>query len=111
MKRITSGDLRHHITIMQWREDQLDEHGQPQGQWVPSGNVWAMIEPVQGRQVEYARQLYNQTTHTITIRFRPDLTINDRIVWSSSVYAIGFIANLEERNTWLRLLVSEVQDA
>ena len=103
-----AGLLRHYISIEEYLIAGVDDRGTPIRTWLPKyEHVPASIEPLQGRQLELARQLNAQVTHRITFRYHSGITPKHRMVWAGRVFSIGFIVDHEERNLSLVALCTE----
>lgn len=109
MQWIEIGELRHHITI------QEKTPGTP----LPTGgapDVWedlwsdvpANIRQLSAKEIDIARQHVAHATHKVTLRWRPGVKPECRILFKSRIFEIGAVNNPEERNFWLDLTVSEV---
>jgi SPP1 family predicted phage head-tail adaptor len=102
--------MRTQITLQQWTETGTDAHGQPEGAWADLPNtprIWAHVQPVTGRVAEYTRQLYELTTHRVTIDYRSDMTRHMRVKLGSRYLYIGHILDLDELNITMELLCVE----
>lgn len=104
---ITSRSLRHVCTLQAFTQSSTDARGQPVGSWVDGDTIYARINPLGGRNAEYANQLYADATHEILIRYRSDITRSHRLVLGSRTFTIGSVQNVNELNRWLRLLCKE----
>ena len=103
-----AGILRHVADIESFTESGVDGRGQPTGSWgVAMSGVRIGFLPFSGRTAEYAHQLYEIATGVIVMRYRSNVTTANRIVMGSRTFAIGFVENVGEENTWLRVVCSE----
>lgn len=75
--------------------------------WSLAGNRWGAIEPLSGRELEYARQVHPEVTHRVTIRHWSAVTANHRVVHDSRVFDIKAVLNPGEENEQLQLLCVE----
>lgn len=69
---MTAGKLNRRVTV-QKPDSVLDEYGQPSTGWVNIATVWANIKPVSGREKMRAMAMEATLTHTVMVRYRPDL--------------------------------------
>lgn len=106
-----AANLRKRITLQQ-RSSSQDDYGQQLTSWTTLFTAWASIEPVSGAQLDRARSIYNETSHKVTLRWRPQL--NDvrkvgsyRIMYADRIFDVGASLNLDERNRTVELLCSE----
>ena len=105
---IHANQLRHVGSLQSFSETGADDHGQPIGAWATISTVRVKIEPVTGRTVEYAHQLYELATHVLWLRYRSGVTSAMQLVVGTRTFHFGYVENVEERGRWLRILASEV---
>jgi len=101
------GQLRHRITIQRPAVSSDGMGGGPQT-WTDVATAWAGIEPLRGSSFWQAQQTQAKTTHTVTIRYRPGITTDCRVIFSSRIFQIDAIQNPAESNRYLILLCSEL---
>ncbi len=70
-----------------------DEIGGMLEAWAPLATVWAAVEPLNGREFFAASTTLSETTTRIRVRYRPDLTVLDRINHGGVLYDITSIIN------------------
>lgn len=100
------GKLRHRI-VLKKPVILKDPIGQDLEVWQDIASVWAIIEPLSGKEYFNAQQINSEVTSKITIRYLKDLDSHAVIHWNNRVFKILSIINLEERNIYLQLLCSE----
>ena len=61
--------------------------------WAPLATLWAAVEPLNGREFFAASTTLSETTTRIRVRYRPDLTVIDRINHGGVLYDITSIIN------------------
>ena len=105
--RVPVGLLRHEVTLQVWTDTGDDSHGHDLGQWSDLATVWGFVEPLQGRTIEAAHQLYDLATHRVTINYRDDVTKANRVKFGDRYFGVGFVRNVYEGNHTLELLCSE----
>ena len=105
------GKLRHRVTIQQPFE--ATAGGETAITWsdVETG-VWAAIEPISSREYFLASQVRADITHRVTVRYRPGIKANWRIVWRDGgteriLNLLGPPIDREERHAWLELMCGE----
>lgn len=84
-----AGSLRHVVTVQAVTETR-SATGDPTPTWATvSGGLhcWAEIAAVGGQERMAADTLASEATHTVTMRYRPDLTLTTkhRLLWGSRV--------------------------
>ena len=103
-----AGMLRHRVTI-QRQEIVFGKFGAPLHDkvWENVATVWASLEAVSGREFFASQQVQSEVTHKVTIRFRPGVAADMRIVHGGRVF--GIVAPLpDNRGTRLVLMCREV---
>ena len=103
-----AGSLRHRVTI-QRQELVFGKFGAPLHDkvWENVATVWASLEAMSGREFFASQQVQSEVTHKVTIRFRPGVAADMRIVHGGRVF--GIVAPLpDNRGTRLVLMCREV---
>ena len=101
------GKLRHRVTL---QEKQTGDNGIGGTiiEWVDFANVWASIEPLQGRELLMAQQVNPELDTRVRIRYRDGIGSHMRVVHKSRIYELeGPPINPEERNIELELMCKE----
>ena len=98
-----SGDLKHPVTVE--RETQVDDGaGGFTSSWATLATVWCAIENPNGRERMEDQRLISETNKVFICRYRTDIQTTDRINWRGVLYNIRWIRNIDERDTWLRIM-------
>ena len=87
-----AGQLDQRVTVERYTSTE-DELGQPIEAWAPLFTCWAAVEPLNGREFFAASTTLSETTTRIRVRYRPDLTVIDRINHNGTLYDITAIIN------------------
>lgn len=103
---MTTGTLRHRIRIEKSVVTR-DRFGGEVQDWIPVATVWGSVESLSGGEFEVAKQRHAEVSHTIVIRYRPDITPSLRVVVKNRWFEILAVINPKERNVWLYLLCKE----
>jgi len=105
---INPSKLRKSIQV-QSQSSTPDSFGQPQLVWGTILTTRAAIETVKQEELYQAGALTSQVTHTITLRYPPNVSIaaGMRVVSGSHVYKIQAPDNSEQRNVLLKLMCLE----
>lgn len=103
-----AGLLRHRVTI-QARSVVRDAAGGEAETWVDQPPpVWARVRPLNGRELLSANQIQAETTHEVTMRYRPGLTSAHRLLFGTRILHIAAPpANVDERGIELVMLCKE----
>jgi SPP1 family predicted phage head-tail adaptor len=96
------GLLRHRITLQKFMVI-TDPDGFTTQQWQDVATVWAAIENLHGREYWEAATVQAENTVKFTIRYRPDVTNDMRIVFRGQTYEITAIDNIKYRNEFLEI--------
>lgn len=104
---MTAGRMRKRVTI-QRLERTDDGYGGIVETWVDVATVWAAVEPLTGRERYEAQQVQSDLSHKVTMRYRPGIMPQMRLVLKDRPLDIVAVINVEERNRWLELLCREV---
>src|SRR5689334_20672036 len=76
--------------------------------WGTLGTAWALVNPLSARETQLAAQMTGELTTGVTIYFRTDLSVKDRIVIGSRTLEIQSIQDPTARREELRLLCVEI---
>jgi len=111
-KRIPAGNMRHRVKIQtNDGEGTYDSYGQETATWSTTDEVRAAIEPLRGREAEYARQLYATATTKVTVDYLEVLNSTGatrrRVLFGSRALNIGSVVNVDEEGFVLELLCGE----
>lgn len=103
------GEFRHYITIQRATNtfNAARELTQTWAALASLPNDWAKIEPFGGTEELDDEMIRATLTHRITMRYRSDITVKDRILFESRVFNIERIINTEDRNVEMVILATE----
>lgn len=82
-----AGKLERRVTIQRFTETR-DEMNEPVKVWADVATVWAQARPNRGSERFTAAQLAGSAVMSFHIRYRADLTAQDRLVYDGVVYEI-----------------------
>lgn len=91
-----AGRLDRRITIQEFVTTQ-DPYGAPVETWQGVATVWAEIVPTRGREYWQAQQVVGEETLTVRIRWRPGMSVTNRIVYQGQTYDIASVAEIGRR--------------
>lgn len=83
---VRSGKLRHRVTIEKPGYTQDPNTGEQIPGWELVGNVWADVSPLSAREFIAAQATQSEISARITIRYRPDLSADMRILHRGRIY-------------------------
>ncbi|TXG78002.1 head-tail adaptor protein [Candidatus Dojkabacteria bacterium] len=102
-----AGRLRHQVVLQRYVITQ-DEYGQKNEAWTDYATVWAGVEPGSnaGAYKEYfaAQQTINYQHAVIVLRYRADVSVDDRVVFGSVIYQIAAVVDREHRHQELLIM-------
>lgn len=85
-----------------------DEYGGEIKEWVVVKSLWAYIQPVSGTEYFKAQQVDAQNITTITIRYRTDITVLNRVKYQDKTYEIIGISDVKTDHKMLTLNCKEI---
>ena len=81
---------------------------EPVESWATFATVWAAVEPLSGRELLANRQVENEVSTRIRIRYRAGVLPKMRAKLGARVYRIDAVIDREEAHRELELLCVEV---
>ncbi len=103
---LKAGALRHMITIQRATASQSDS-GAATNTWDDVCTLRALVEPQGGTEVLLAGAYTPEATFYITARYWPGLDTGMRVKFKDRYFNVLNLANYQERNIWMNLLVQE----
>lgn len=85
----------------------VDAFGGPTQTWSTHVETKAVIEPLRGRELWFARSVNAETTHKVTLRYKPGVTPKMRVIYDSRTLEIESTINVDENNRILELMCKE----
>jgi SPP1 family predicted phage head-tail adaptor len=101
------GALNKRITIQSPLEVPGD-YGEPTTQWTDVISTFASIRAATSKEVYAAQGYTSQITHLITIRWRPGIRSNQRVIYRDRLFEIQAVTDPDERRAQLNLLCIEI---
>lgn len=89
---MNTGRLDQRVTIERVTLVQSDT-GSISEEWAPVATVWAAVEPLNGREFFAASTTLAEVTTRIRLRYRPALSVVDRLDHEGMLYDITSIIN------------------
>ncbi|MCK9497108.1 MAG: phage head closure protein [Dehalococcoidia bacterium] len=102
-----AGRLDRRITLQRFTATQ-DAYGEPIETWADYVTVWARVEPLRGRERFEAQREHAEVDTRFHLRYRDDLTVEDRITYEGDLYDIEAILETG-RHEGLEILGRAVQ--
>lgn len=100
------GNMRRRLTV-QFKTETADGAGGYTRTWDTQETVWGNIEPMSGNKVLIGGELSAVVTHKIYIRYRSDITTQNRIVYGSRTFQIHAAIIIQEKQRYLQLSCQE----
>ena len=75
--------------------------------WIADFPKWARLEPLSGRELEYARQVVADATHKVTMLYTDEITTKNRLNYDGRIFSIEAIQDKEERRVEMTLICIE----
>ena len=110
--RFNAGMLRHLITIEAPAYTQ-DEYGAAIVAWSTAFTLLALVDPIEGSEIEYANSFEGIASHVVVIRYSSEISPSPahRVNFDGLILSINSILNVDESNQWLVLAcVQDVAD-
>lgn len=101
-----AGKLRRRASLQRKQVSQ-DEFGAEVTTWREIARLWAAIRPLQGREFWTSQAEQGEITTRIEIRYRGDVRVADRLVWSGKTFDIEAVT-ADERLTSMELMCKEL---
>lgn len=101
------GRLKHRITFQKLQQTK-NEYGEMLNEWLDFKTVWAEIKPVSGRQFFSAKQINSEISHTVYMRYNPQILPNMRIKYNNRIFDVLYVMNVDEGNSLLQIYCKEV---
>jgi SPP1 family predicted phage head-tail adaptor len=97
-----AGWLRHRVTIQE-KVVTRDAYGEEDFTWADVLTVWGSIEPARGR--EFLQATAEQVTYDtiIRLRYRDDITPENRILWNGQAYDVRSVVSILEKGRELEV--------
>ena len=99
-------DLNRRVLIQQ-RSTTKDSFGQQSTAWTDLLTCWAHIEPLSGRELVNAQAVNAEVTHTVTIRYRSNVTASMRVLYQGRIFNITAVIDPDTSHVWTSLNCSE----
>jgi SPP1 family predicted phage head-tail adaptor len=103
---MNSGKMREQITI-QRATITHDAFGQETKSWEVHFFSWAQIEDLSGSGSIPSQVVQSQASHRVTLWWRPDLKVTDRVLWGDRILDIVHINDVDQRHIKYVLLCME----
>lgn len=103
-----AGKLRNRIEIQEAIET-TDEYGQVQQTWQTVATRWGSVEPLSGREAAYSKQVHQDATHKVTLRYYAGLTGKHRLLHDGRILEIISVINMNELDHEHIILCEEQQ--
>ena len=72
--------------------------------WAPLMSVWAAVEPLVGREYLAAQAAQSEVTARVTMRYRPGITAQDRVIHEGTIYNIVSVIDVRSQGRELVLM-------
>jgi SPP1 family predicted phage head-tail adaptor len=94
--------LRERVTVQAFTTA-TDEYGQQTEVWSDVATVWAAVLPQGGRERMKAEQVSPVERVLVVMRYRPDVTPQERIVHRGRVLEVHSVSDARSGRTWLEI--------
>jgi len=97
------------ITIQRPIETRGADFSDPQNQWVTYLDIWASIEPLQGREYVLNREQQTEVTVRMRVLYFPAVTNKMRVIYRDKIYQIVSVIDPFESHEELELMCSDFE--
>lgn len=102
-----AGRLRCLVTLQRYTVTQ-DDYGQKLESWVTYATVWAAVEMGSNagawREFFAAQQTNNEQRVLVLMRYRDDVSVDDRVLHGEKIYKIEAMIDPEQRHRELQIM-------
>ena len=102
-----AGQLTKQITIQVRTLDQ-DASGQPTETWATFATVYARIAPLTGKDYLSAKQVVDDVTHDVDIRYRRGIKPKMRVLYQDRIFEILSALDPKEAREWWYMKCKEL---
>jgi SPP1 family predicted phage head-tail adaptor len=112
MAEITTGQLRHRLTLERATLGPAAKGGQRETKYEPIGTFWASVEPFKGAEIFQAAQLKAVTPMKIVMRAGPTVKTTDRLRFEGAgrIFNILSVYREYETNAYLIITADELMN-
>lgn len=103
---INAGRLRHLLTIER-PVNVVDSYGDAITGWEKFVEIRGSLSPISGRELFLASQYETEIKAKAAIRYYPGITPDMRLKHAGLSYNIVFIQNVDMRNRWINIFLSQ----
>ena len=104
---VKASELNKRVTI-QRATNIYDAAGGTIKSWNDVATIWAKVEEGRGSEFYQNRQFENQQQAILTIRYREDVTVHDRISFDGRFFSIVSIQDKNHRKSTNKLYINEI---
>lgn len=94
------GSLNHRVEVLS-RTTQTDQSGGQSTTYASSANIWARIDEQPGNVQNIADGVVSQQSVQVTVRFRSDINVGDRLRVEGKQFDIDHVVDLNGRRAYL----------
>ena len=99
-KRKHVGDFKQRVSIERYKTEP-DGMGGTTQKWTEVDKVWCNIKPLSGQKRLEFGKLDSTVTHEILMRYRQDISDQDRLKYKGKNYTLKFEINEDKEDTYL----------
>lgn len=100
------GALRHTV-ILQRKSGVADTGGGTSQIWSDIAELRAAIVPLTGGETVQAMRVQPVQAYLVRLRYRADITTDDRLLFGQKILNIRSLRNIEQRSRWLECRCEE----
>lgn len=104
------GKLNQRVTLLRYTEVEQVGGSATYPTYTTVASVWALIKPMKGLVRFDTKQIGEEITHRIIIRYYPNTSTLWWIRYKDRLFRIRSVSNLDEANRYLELMCREASD-
>ena len=104
---MNAGKLDQRVTVERFTST-VDDWGTPIDTWAPLFSCWAAVEPLVGREYLAAQAAQSEVTARVTMRYRPGITAQDRVIHNGTTYNIVSLIDVRSGHRELVLMCKAI---
>ena len=89
-----AGKLKDRVTLQRYATNVDPKWGTTPG-WTGVGDVWADVTPTGGTEKPDAQGVQTTVTHTVSMRYRDDVTTKDRLLYRGRVLELLSVIDVD----------------
>lgn len=103
---VNPGKLDHLVTIMQPVKG-TDTRGDKPITYTAWKRVWCSIEPLAGREMQFAQQMHGNVTHKVGMRHLAGVNKSMQLLWNGRTFQMGPVLDIDTAQFEMQFYATE----